>query len=93
MAEVRVSDEEYQILAEAYKQYKDYVDGIIDIYCKNLGDAAASGLKSGVAHDALLQFVGYAANMKGQVGEILDFAIRYCNDYVAEIDNLDKDVY
>jgi hypothetical protein len=93
MTEVKVSDEEYQNLAEAYRQYKNYVDGGIDLYCGLLSKAATNGLKSGVAHDALLQFQAYAVNMKGQAGAILDFAIRYCNDYVAEIDNLDKDVY
>lgn len=93
MAELKVSDDEYQALVEAYQQYELYVENIIALYCRKLNDAASYGLKSGAAHDALLQFHAYAVILEGQVKQITDDAIRQCNDYVGDIDAMDKDVY
>ena len=93
MADLKVKDEEYKELARLYREYHFYAEQHIKYYCDKLAHAASAGISSGKAQMALLQFCTYAVNLKGQVEGILEDMAKRCEDYCAEVDSIDQDVY
>jgi hypothetical protein len=93
MENLKVKDEEYADLARLYGDYRALAEKHIDTYCTIMQSVASDGIKSGDAHDSLVQFASLALNLKDQVDQILSAMAERCASYVTEIDRLDQDLY
>lgn len=66
------------------------MENIIDQYITILQTISRSGIISGDVSNALQAYIGYAGEMKGQIGKISEATKNHIDAFLREIENIDK---